>query len=517
LVAAEVRLRALGLTGSQAFDALLTAVCALLGDDVELAPGVREAVGVLDLDEELDLVGLAYERFFADLFKGERGQYFTPRPLIELLLSRVGSLSGRDVLDPTCGSGGFLVCAAARGGAVRGIELDPYLARLAPLNLRLSGNVGVVRREDFFTATPRPAEVVVANPPFSVEITDRAVLDGYDLGLERRRVLSDALFVEALERWVVPGGMAALVMPWSLVVNASMQPLRDRILRSWSVDAICALPEGVFRPFGGAAGRACLLWLRREYAQDVGPLWAEVGDPGWDVRSKHLRLTSSAEIDRLRADEGWIRLPPGRWTPAAVNARGRQMESLAAVARSAVTPARRTGTVTVVDLADSDRSTGEVRVVRPSPSRSVRGARLRLQAGDVLVARMRPQLGNVAVVPDEAVDWVGSPEWVVLRPTELGYALLHALRTPEWRRRLPATEGQTRPRTTARAVLETPIPWPAEHIAVRVDALSRSLHRERRALRQRLVALQDAIDQHAAGELDDAGLEAALERLERPA
>src|SRR5690606_10504378 len=132
------------------------------------------------------------------LFKGKRGQYFTPRPLVDLLLDRVALAPGERVLDPTCGSGGFLVRAAQRGARVVGVELDPLLADLARLNLELAGCAGEVIAGDAFAtdfssarAAPReidPVDVVVANPPFSVAIRDPAVLDRYALARGRPQV-----------------------------------------------------------------------------------------------------------------------------------------------------------------------------------------------------------------------------------------------------------------------------------------------------------------------------------------
>ena len=405
LIRAEEALRARGLTGGQAFDALVDAIEARLDDEPVDADTAVEAVADLDPNAGLDLLGLAYERFFADLFKGRRGQYFTPRPLVELLLDLGGVKPGVDVLDPTCGSGGFAVCAARRGAKVRGIELDPNLARLARLNLRLAGFDGKVDQADFFATEARPADVVVANPPFSVPIVDPEVLGRYELGQGHKRVLSDWLFVEALEHWVRPGGRAAIVFPWSILDNPSTEPLRDRIARHWRVESIVALPEGVFRPFGGAAGRAVLMVLERGGTGFTR--WAEITDPGWDVRSVHLKATPGADLAALRAGRGWRWLPVGSWMPGPSHS-GRRVSDLASSEPSSVRPARDLdGSVGLAELADGDRRTGELHP-RDVAVDDIRGGRLRLREGDVLVARMRPELGNVVVAPEG--DNVGSPE-----------------------------------------------------------------------------------------------------------
>ncbi|MCB9670453.1 MAG: N-6 DNA methylase [Alphaproteobacteria bacterium] len=498
LAEAEERLRAAGLTGADAFRALRDTLLHRVGRDGE----PHDALVDLALPAaDLDLLGLAYERFFPDLFKGRLGQFFTPRSVVRLLLARLPDLAGLDVLDPTCGSGGLLVLAGRAGARVRGLDVDPRMADLAGVNLALAGVDGEVRRADFFAAEPEPADVVVANPPFSVPLRDRAVLDRYAFGQGAERVASDVLFLEALEGWVKPGGHAALVLPWTVVANGSMAAVRDRVDAHWCRRGLCALPEGVFRPFGGAAGRAALLWLQRRPAEDGFMEWAELEDPGYDTRSTRLTPTDDAEVEALAAGRGWR--PVAGWLPPTVVAEGPALASW--VTSDTTTTAGGPGQVTI-DLADTDRSTGEVR------PRTVdnHGRRAVLRGGQVLVARMRPELGNVCLVP-EGLEAVGSPEWIRLEAPWPHY-LLHALRAPSWRASLPPTTGQTRPRTDADTVLATRVPRPSEPVLAEVEALSAHLLREREALRARLAALEHAVHAFVAGG-PEAELAEAVARL----
>lgn len=500
LAVAERRLRAQGLTGADAFAALRDTLLVRAGGRGSVHPALED----LELPEsEVDLLGLAYERFFPDLFKGRLGQFFTPRALGRLLLARLPSLAGQTVLDPTCGSGGLLVLAARAGARVRGLDVDPRMADLADLNLRLLGATGRVERRDFFTTEPEPVDVVLANPPFSVPIRDRAVLDRYALGRGVDRLSSDQLFVEALEGWVRPGGYAALVMPWTLVANPRAEVLRERIDQAWCRRALCVLPEGVFRPFGGAAGRAALLWLQRR-PTDEGPMdWAELSDPGYDPRSTRLVPTSDSEVEALAAGEGWRTV--GGWVPTRRPAVGPPLSDWVEVDRSMAPGGA--GQLTI-DLADVDRSTGEVRPRRTDN----RGRRAALSADQVLLARMRPALGNVAWVRP-GVEAVGSPEWIRLQTAHPQF-LLRALRSQAWRDQLPPTTGQTRPRTDAETVLDTRLPLPSDPTLARVEALGRSLFAEKARLEERLAALEQAVQDYVEG-VDEPGLLAALEDLER--
>ncbi len=135
---AEERLRATGLSGRAAFLALTRHLCGRLGVAAALwpeGPDATEAAGLhkIPLAADLDLFGLAYERFFSDLFKGQRGQYFTPRPLVELMAD-LASVGPRDrVLDPTCGSGGFLIAALVNAGMM--LKVPPRPLFLETLSL----------------------------------------------------------------------------------------------------------------------------------------------------------------------------------------------------------------------------------------------------------------------------------------------------------------------------------------------------------------------------------------------
>lgn len=512
LVRAEDRLRAHGLTGAQAFDVLLPALEERLGLIPRIpAPDVaRDIAADVPLAEGTDLLGLTYERFFADLFKGLRGQFFTPASVGRLLVSRLALTPSDVVLDPTCGSGGLLVVAAGSGARLRGIELDPRLARLAGLNLRLGGSEAAVRCADFFAAEPEPVDVIVANPPFSVDITDPAVLARYETGRGRTRVSSDRLFVEAIERWVRPGGRAGFVVPFSVLTNPSWADVRERIDRAWHRTAICTLPEGVFRPFGGAAGRAVLLWLERRPSTSATCVFAELVDPGYDVRNKRVRRTRDAEIDARCEGQGFVPIPDDRWTPTPTRS-GLGLGTLVKLRTERIFPARAGGPIASADLADADRTTGEIHP-RTLDAGDLKGPRARIVAGDLLVAQLRPNLGNVGVAPGAMV---GSPEWIVLEPVRCGHYVLHALRTPTWRAALPIASGQTRPRTSGEQVVGTAVPWPGDALALRIDALSSGLFAERARLRARIVAVQDAVDRFAAGDLTPEGLGEAIDGIER--
>jgi SAM-dependent methyltransferase len=538
LRAAEDRLRAEGLGGRRAFVALVRHLAGRLGLPPALWPEGPDAppearLHLVPLTGDLDLFGLAYERFFTDLFKGDRGQYFTPRPLVELMADLAGIRPGDRVLDPTCGSGGFLVAALARGADVDGIEVDPDLAGLARLNLALHGaNPRGVRTEDFFRAEAEPVyDVVLANPPFSLPVDHPDALARSSLAEGRARVGSDVLFVEAALRWLRPGGRLVTVLPHGVLANASLAPLRVLIEERAVREAIVSLPEGVFRPFGGTPTRACVVALRKRPTLVTPMLAAVIRSPGFDVRRKRFKRSEPDELVALRLSlrgersglfpaapfAGARRVDPPVWVPeeAFVDS-GVRADTFRVGDVARVRPLRRVASgvpTSVVEFTDVDKGTGEVTGTRTRDG----GDGIVLTPGDVLFGRMRPELNNVTRLPPPPEgfppDVQGSGEWIALEPLGSADFLLLALRSSFARAQLPVTAGQTRPRIHADDVVGLELPDPGPAVRTRLDTLLASIYAERRRLRARLDTVTALYERFGRGELSADELEAEIAGL----
>ncbi len=162
-------------------------------------------------DEVYDVVGAAYEVYVGAHLKGDRGQYFTPRLLVQLLTNIVAPSEGDTILDPAMGSGGFLITtmrritrainesnrtAQGKRTAIRtmqrrlfGIDQSPKLVKVARMNMILAadGRAGLVRGDslhslDRLPATFPPREsgiptVILTNPPFGATTEHRITPD----------------------------------------------------------------------------------------------------------------------------------------------------------------------------------------------------------------------------------------------------------------------------------------------------------------------------------------------------
>jgi len=239
-----------------------------------------------------DVKGAAFQLFLSASQRVGRGQFFTPEPVVNFCVAALSPAPYEIVVDPACGSGGFLatalVSSIGRDGASCipiGFEISKTAARLAKMRMLLLGAAGaqihqtdallqtkdlagLLQLQDFEHSEESMngfADVVLTNPPFGTQgkINDRSVLKRFDLG-HRCEITSDGvrrngaltqqvpeiLFVEQCIRLLKPGGRLGIVLPNGEFENSSHQYVRDYLLQFVAVDAIVKLPQETFVPSG---------------------------------------------------------------------------------------------------------------------------------------------------------------------------------------------------------------------------------------------------------------------------
>jgi len=229
-----------------------------------------------------DLVGLdaIFEFMVSKAAKGQKGQYFTPRHVIAEVVAMVRPTAGECVVDPACGSGGFLRHALLQAPqcSVWGFDQDPRALRVARVMLAASGQatarlmrVDSLRRperrlrdgstpvlEDLMRVQEprfRGFDVVLTNPPFAGDVGCEYV-ETYDL-VRGRRVERDVLFLERCVELLKPQGRLAIVLPHNKVGTEQWAYVRSWLLERVAVVAVLGLGRNTFRPH--TSQKACVV------------------------------------------------------------------------------------------------------------------------------------------------------------------------------------------------------------------------------------------------------------------
>jgi type I restriction enzyme M protein len=199
---------------------------------------------------------------------GDSGEFYTPRPVIRFVVQQVDPHLGETVLDPACGTGGFLVEAYEHiaphvetveqrrelQANLRGIEKKPLPYLLGMMNLALHGIEQPAIVRDNALAQPitqiRAADrvdVVLTNPPFGGE-EERAIQTNFP---EATRTAETALlFVQLVERILKPGGRCGMVVPNGFLFGDGVAArVKERLLRECDLHTIVRLPDGAFAPY----------------------------------------------------------------------------------------------------------------------------------------------------------------------------------------------------------------------------------------------------------------------------
>lgn len=271
---------------------------------------------------DLDTKGLAFEQFMDGFFKGDFGQYFTPREIITFSVEMMQPGNDEFVLDPACGSGGFLLHAldSVRRKAsdyhdedspehrlhwhdfaqkrLFGIEINDEIARVAKMNMILhdDGHTNVIGWdalepvENIHKHNPGFREnrfdLVLTNPPFGamVKQEEKPYLSSYDMSKiantlkastksdpkagkkaikQKTSVKTEVLFCERVWRFLKPGtGRAAIVLPDGILTTSSLQGVRDWLLSKFQLCAVVSLPQSAFAHFG-AGVKSSVVFVRK--------------------------------------------------------------------------------------------------------------------------------------------------------------------------------------------------------------------------------------------------------------
>ena len=284
--------------------------------------------------EGVDIKGDAYESLLskgAEDVKSGAGQYFTPRSIVHAMVDCVQPTVRDSVIDPACGTAGFLLAAhayAARGAEsmtpperrhlrddfAHGIELVDGTARLAAMNLLLHGigeatGESLIEVKDSLIADPgRRWTVVLSNPPFGRKSSVTMVgSDGRevheDLAIERQDFVvttsnKQLNFLQHIMTILDINGRAAVVLPDNVLFEGGAgETLRRRLLRDFDLHTMLRLPTGIFYAQGVKAN---VLFFDKKPAAErpwTERLWV------YDLRTNQHFTLKQNTLTRAHLDE----------------------------------------------------------------------------------------------------------------------------------------------------------------------------------------------------------------------
>jgi len=266
------------------------------------------------------LFGDIYEKILKDLQSaGNAGEFYTPRAVTRFIVDQVNPRLGERVLDPACGTGGFLTCAIEHlrrqaktptdertiQETFSGIEKKHLPHVLCMTNLLLHGiDVPSQVRHDNTLARPLrdwgPSErvdVVVTNPPFG-----GMEEDGIETNFPsdfRTRETAD-LFLVLIMKLLKPGGRAGIVLPDGTLFGEGVKTrIKEALLTECNLHTIVRLPNGVFNPYTGI--RTNLLFFTKG-APTTGVWYYEHPYP---PGAKSYNKTKPMRIEEFDPEKAW--------------------------------------------------------------------------------------------------------------------------------------------------------------------------------------------------------------------
>jgi type I restriction enzyme M protein len=272
-------------------------------------------------------LGDAFEYLLSVLgSQGDAGQFRTPRHIIDFMVQVLGPKKNETVLDPACGTAGFLISAykyilqnnqdpkgfkkplgsltAQEKQAIyknfTGYDISPDMVRLSLVNLYLHGFVTPqIHEYDTLTSEERwndYFDVILANPPFMSPKGGIKPHKRFSVASNR----SEVLFVDYMAEHLTPNGRAAIIVPEGIIFQSAgaYKQLRKYLIEHNYLWAVVSLPAGVFNPYAGV--KTSILFLDRSLARKTQEiLFVKVEADGFDLGAQRRPIDRNDLPDAL--------------------------------------------------------------------------------------------------------------------------------------------------------------------------------------------------------------------------
>jgi len=298
---------------------------------------------------DLDIIDAAFEYMINPEQKAEKGQFFTPRPIVKMAVKMLNPNPDELAVDPACGPCGFMIHTlrwvnenyikpkygeewkAHRTEYARSnlfaIDFDSRLVKVAKAMMLIAGDgrtnvyrvnsldprewknrtdglLNAIRDEKF--------DVLMTNPPFAGKINQPEVLGGFDLAYKGdptkhkrlNKLTRDVLFIERCLRFLKPGGRMAIVLPQGNLNNINAEYIRQFTIDKARILAVVGMHVNTFKPFTGTKTSVLFLqkWFSEEDKLDDYPIFMAVNEKPLKDNSGNYITTYENDLDEI-ADE----------------------------------------------------------------------------------------------------------------------------------------------------------------------------------------------------------------------
>ena len=291
--------------------------------DPETLRAFLKVIDEFDYDHS-ERLGDAFEYLLSIMgSQGDAGQFRTPRHIIDFIVAVIDPKKDETVLDPACGTAGFLISAYKHiltantdadgqstltpdekgrlAGGFSGYDISPDMVRLSLVNMYLHGFADPhIQEYDTLTSEERwndYADVILANPPF---MSPKGGIRPHNrFSVTSRR--SEVLFVDYMAEHLTPSGRAGIIVPEGIIFQSQKAHtrLRKMLVEEFLV-AVVSLPAGVFKPYSGV--KTSILILDRSLARRTDRIgFFKVQNDGFDLGDQRRSIDRN-DLPQARDD-----------------------------------------------------------------------------------------------------------------------------------------------------------------------------------------------------------------------
>jgi len=296
---------------------------------------------------DLDIIDAAFEYMINPEQKADKGQFFTPRPIVKMAVKMLNPKPAELAIDPACGPCGFMIHTLRwvtdeyikpkyddewkthrteyAGSNLFAIDFDSRLVKVAKAMMLIAGDgkahvyrvnsldprewrnrtdglLDAIRDEKF--------DVLMTNPPFAGKINQPEILGTFDLAYKGdpakhkrlNRLTRDVLFVERCLRLLKPGGRMAIVLPQGNLNNTNAEYIRKFVMDRARILAVVGMHVNTFKPFTGTKTSVIFLqkWHSKDKKLDDYPIFMAVNKKPLRDNSGNYNFVKGADGKPLR-------------------------------------------------------------------------------------------------------------------------------------------------------------------------------------------------------------------------